>query len=157
MAPRFSGIHHLKFPVSDLDAGIAWFRDALGASRLGHLDHRDQHGELFGVIMQLPGLDVPVELRLAPAVAASVHGFDPVTFAVTDKAALESWVEHLDQARIAHTPVIAGLAGHLIEFATPDGIAIRLYTETPGGAANARLDPDQADLDNPWINQDLRT
>ena len=155
MAPTFTGIHHLKFPVSDLSAGIAWYERALGATRHDHLDHHDREGNLFAVILSLPGLAVPVELRLAPAAAAALAGYDPVTFGVAGRAGLDAWVDQLDSAGIEHSPVISGFAGQLIEFQTPDGLAIRIYTDLPADLADVEIRPDQADLDNPAVNHEL--
>ena len=155
MTPTFTGVHHLKFPVSDMPASIAWFETALGATRVANLDHLDRDGNLFAVIMMLPGLEVPTELRLAPAAAAAIAGYDPVTFGVADRAALDDWISHLDAVGVEHSPVIAGFAGHLIEFRTPDGLAIRAYTDLTDGVAGAKLRPEQADIDNPWINPPL--
>lgn len=152
MAPAFSGIHHLKFPVGDLPAGIAWFESALGATRLGHLDHLDRDGRLFAVILQLPGLDVLTELRLAPEAAAGAAGYDPVTFGAADRAALDAWGAHFDALGVPHSPVISGFAGELIELQTPDGIAIRIYTDPAGPLAEVRMHPEQADFDNPRLN-----
>jgi len=54
VTPTFTGVHHLKFPVSDLSARITWFETALGATRITHLDHLDRDGNLFAAIMMLP-------------------------------------------------------------------------------------------------------
>jgi catechol 2,3-dioxygenase-like lactoylglutathione lyase family enzyme len=156
VTPTFTGVHHLKFPVSDMSASIAWFEAALGATRLTNLDHLDRDGNLFVVIMMLPGLEVPTGLRLAPTAAAAVAGYDPVTFGVADNAALDDWISHLDAVGVEHSPVIAGFVGHLIEFRTPDGLAIRVYTDLTDGLAKAKMRrPEQADIDNPWVNPSL--
>jgi catechol 2,3-dioxygenase-like lactoylglutathione lyase family enzyme len=148
-------VHHLKFPVSDLPVSISWFETALYATRVSNLDHVDRDGNLFAVIMTLPGVEVPAELRLAPEAAAAVVGYDPVTFGVADKAALDQWAAHLDAAGVEHSPVIVGFAGHLIELRTPDGLAIRVYTDLPDGLADTQMHPEQADIDNSWVNQPL--
>lgn len=65
--PSLSGIHHLKLPVRDIQASVTWFEQTLGARRIERFDHHDETGSLYAVILTLPGVDVPVELRLAPA------------------------------------------------------------------------------------------
>lgn len=50
---------------------------------------------------------------------------------------------------------MAGFVGHLIEFRTPDGLAIRVYTDLAGGLVSAEMNPAQADIDNPWVNPPL--
>jgi catechol 2,3-dioxygenase-like lactoylglutathione lyase family enzyme len=146
MKPTLSGIHHLKLPVRNLTESIAWFADALGAQHVERFDHHDESGILFAVIVLLPGLDVPVELRLAPAAAEAVAGYDPVTFGVADRAALDAWVEHLDARGVTHSPVIAGFIGDLVELSTPDGLAIRFYTDPIGGFDTVELDDERADI-----------
>ncbi|MFD5828083.1 VOC family protein [Lentzea sp. NPDC060358] len=146
MKPILSGIHHLKLPVTDLEESIAWFADALGARHVERFDHHDESGALFAVIVLLPGVDVPVELRLAPAAAEAVAGYDPVTFGVSDRAALDSWVEHLDARGVPHSPVIAGFIGDLVELSTPDGLALRFYTDPVGGFDAVELDRERADV-----------
>jgi catechol 2,3-dioxygenase-like lactoylglutathione lyase family enzyme len=158
MAASFTGVHHLKFPVTDLERSAAWFEGVLGATRERRFDHHDGAGELFAVILLLPGIDVPVELRRAPDTARAVAGFDPVTFGVADRAALDAWVAHLDAAGVAHSPVISGFIGELVELTTPDGMALRLYTDPPGGFAAAEMDAASADVDSPWLNRrEVRT
>ncbi|HEY3472258.1 MAG TPA: VOC family protein [Amycolatopsis sp.] len=155
MEPTLSGIHHLKLPVRDLAAATAWFADAFGARHVERFDHYDDAGELFAVIIMLPGLDVPVELRLAPAAAEAVAGYDPVTFGVADRAALQTWVDHLDARGVAHTPVVSGFIGDLVELSTPDGLAIRLYTDPKGGFDAVRLDRERADTSSPHLTHRL--
>ncbi|WP_326944698.1 VOC family protein [Amycolatopsis sp. NBC_01307] len=153
MSPTLTGVHHLKFPAADLATTLAWFRTALGAERLPGFDHRDHDGVLFGVIVRLPGLDVPVELRQWPEAAEATAGYDPVTFAVADRAALEDWVRHFDAAGVAHSPVLAGFAGHLVDLRTPDGLAIRLYTRLPDDPASIDMDPAHTDLGSTWLGK----
>ena len=66
MPPSLSGIHHVTLPVSDLGASADWYAHALGATRLPGLDHHDPQGNRFSVVVTLPGLGIPVQLRLAP-------------------------------------------------------------------------------------------
>lgn len=155
MAPTFTGIHHLKVPVSDLTAATTWFERVLLAERIRKFDHVDREGRLFAVILMLPGVEVPVELRRAPAAAEALAGYDPITLSVADESALDDWVVHLDKAGVAHSPKITGFIGQLLEFRTPDGLAIRLYTQPSGGFEAAELDNEQADIDNPWLKADL--
>jgi catechol 2,3-dioxygenase-like lactoylglutathione lyase family enzyme len=83
--------------------------------------------------MTVPGLDVPLQLRLAPEAAAAVGGYDPLTLAVADRAALERWADHLDAVGAAHGPVAKARLGHALSFHDPDGTLLRLYTEPVGG------------------------
>jgi catechol 2,3-dioxygenase-like lactoylglutathione lyase family enzyme len=155
-APALTGVHHLKVPVSDLDASLAWFETALGARRVPAQDHRDREGRRYAVIVMLPGMPTtPVELRLAPAAARATAGYDPVTFGVADHAGLEAWAAHLDAVGVEHSPVIDGYIGQLLALRTPDGLAVRFYTDPVGGFDGVEMRPDRADVDNPWLESPL--
>ena len=154
-APVFTGIHHLKFPVTDVDASVDWFGRAFGAQRVAKFDHRDENGKLFAAIVQFPGAGILAELRLAPDAAKAVAGYDPVTFGVADQAALDAWISHLDGLHIAHTGKVSGFIGDVIGVPTPDGLDIRIYTDPVGGFANAQLDYAKADIHNPEISTPL--
>lgn len=43
--PRW--VHHLKLPVSDLEASIAWYQRVLSAQRLSKFDHVDSSGTSY--------------------------------------------------------------------------------------------------------------
>ena len=143
--PALKGVHHVKFPVSDLDRSLTFYEQAIGAKRVAAWDHIHKDGTRYAMILEVPGLGTKLELRLDPAQAAAQRGFDPVTIAVPDRAALAAWMAHLDAAGIEHSPVLAAIQAWLVVFVDPDGRRLRLYTlETHG--------PDIApDEDSPWI------
>lgn len=60
-APALLGLHHLKLPVSDLDASIDWYGWVFDAEYLPQFDHVDSSGVCYAVIVNVPGLPVPVE------------------------------------------------------------------------------------------------
>ncbi|MGH2866356.1 MAG: VOC family protein [Solirubrobacteraceae bacterium] len=131
--PAISGIHHVTFVVGDLDAGITWFTQILGARHVPRFDHRDAAGALFGVILELRGFPGMIELRIADAGYPARPGYDPVTFEVPDDAALEVWAEHLRAAGAACTPIKRRRTGRSIEVEGPDRIVLRLFTAPVGG------------------------
>jgi len=89
--PTSTGVHHSKIPVTDAEATAVWFEKAFGAKRVNRFDHREKDGTLYAAMMMMPGVGSPVELRHASKAAA---GYDPMTFGVKDKAALDQWVAH---------------------------------------------------------------
>jgi catechol-2,3-dioxygenase len=133
--PALQGVHHLKFPVSDLDLSLAFYERALGGRRKSEWDHIHRDGTRYAHL----------ELRLDPKQAAAQRGFDPVTMAVQDRTALAAWADHLEVAGIEHSPVLIAIQAWLVVFADPDGRRLRLYTlETHG----PEFPPDE---DSPWI------
>jgi catechol 2,3-dioxygenase-like lactoylglutathione lyase family enzyme len=134
VVPAVSGIHHVTFVVRDLDAGIAWFGSVLGARHRPRFDHHDAEGVLFGVVLELDGFAGMIEIRLAtddyPLPGA---GYDPVTFEVADDAELARWLEHLDAVGEVHSSIKRRRTGQSIEFVTPDGTLLRLFTAPAGG------------------------
>lgn len=128
-----SGVHHVTFVVSDLAAGIDWYTRVLGARHISRFDHHDAAGMLFGVILELPGFPGMVEVRVATDDYPVPAGYDPVTFQVADDAALDAWLAHLDDVGATHTPVKQRRTGRSIEFSSPDGVLLRLFTAPAGG------------------------
>ncbi len=143
--PFLHGIHHLKFPVSDIGRSLAFYERALGARRVAEWDHMHQDGSRYAIILEVPGLGTYLELRLDPKAAGRHCGFDPVTLAVRDRRELQAWAAQLDGAGIEHSPVLITIQAWLIVFIDPDGLRLRLYTlETHG----PELAPDE---NSPWI------
>jgi len=68
--PTLSGLHHLKIPVAHLATSLDWYQTVFGAEHLAALDHLDSDGARYAVILGIPDVPVPVELRWAPAAAA---------------------------------------------------------------------------------------
>ncbi|MER7146427.1 VOC family protein [Streptomyces xanthochromogenes] len=145
-APRTLGIHHIKLPVTDLERSARWYGNVLGARRLTELDHRRPDGSLFAVILDAPGLGTRLELRRDPTTATALQGYDFLTLAVDDRAALDDWITHLDTLGILHSPPVVALVGWLLVIPDPDGLRLRLYTNTPHGLDAARIE-----YDSPWL------
>ncbi|NEW27709.1 VOC family protein [Nocardia cyriacigeorgica] len=126
--PDLAGIHHVKIPVSDLSRSVRWYREVFGMRpTLQFADSSD--GVVRGAAGDMPGLGrVLVALRENPVAATGCKGFDPVGFAVNDRADLEQWATHLDGLGIPHSPVIDASIGWLLVFDDPDGVEIHLYT-----------------------------
>jgi hypothetical protein len=64
--PRLSGIHHLKVPVTDVERSARWYSQMLSGTRRPELDHRSADGQLYAIILEIPGLPCPLELRHDP-------------------------------------------------------------------------------------------
>jgi catechol 2,3-dioxygenase-like lactoylglutathione lyase family enzyme len=104
-----------------------WYEQLLGAKHLTSLDHYTPQGEWFAAVLAVPGLDVPLQLRVGEPVSVPA-GFEPVTFSVRDRADLDAWVAHLDALGVPHPPVTTARVGDSVQFTSPDGTPLRLYT-----------------------------
>ncbi|MFL6087332.1 MAG: VOC family protein [Mycobacterium sp.] len=154
-APRLKRVHHIKLPVTDLDTSLNWYRRVLDAEHLTRFDHYDGAGTRYAVILQLPGVDIPIELRWAPDAAAATVGYDPVHFVAGGTDDLQAWVAHLDTLGIEHSPVITALAGQLLIFRDPDQTYLHLLTAPEGGVLAIEMNRDAAEPEGPWIMPDL--
>jgi catechol 2,3-dioxygenase-like lactoylglutathione lyase family enzyme len=135
MTPSISGVHHVTFVVTDLDAGVEWFGRVLGTRHEARFDHHDESGALFGVVVSLDGFPGMIELRIATPDYLLTPGYDPVTLQVADDAELDEWFAHLEHEGVDHTPIKRRRTGRSIEFRTPDGVLLRLFTAPAGGFA----------------------
>ena len=127
MDAAITGIHHVKFPVSDLPTSLAWYERVFGFRV--EFEFPDAEGVVRGVAGTLPGLgDAGLALRENAEAARGFAGFDPVSFGIADREAAEAWVARLDALGVAHSPVIDASVGWIVSFHDPDGLEIRLYS-----------------------------
>jgi quinol monooxygenase YgiN len=144
--PAHTGIHHIKLPVTDLERSTQWYSDVLGARRLTELDHRRPDGTLFAVILDVPGIEGKVELRLDPATAVALKGYDFLTMTIDDRPALDAWIARLDALGIPHSPAIVAMVGWLLVVPDPDGQRLRFYTRQPHGLGQSAVE-----FESPWL------
>jgi catechol 2,3-dioxygenase-like lactoylglutathione lyase family enzyme len=125
-----TGVHHVKFPVSDLTTSIAWYQKVFGFEVI--MEFPDEDGVVRGVAGTVPGLgDGGLALREHPEVARGIAGFDPISFGIADRDAAEAWIARLDDLGVDHSPIIDATIGWIVSFHDPDGTEIRLYSFTP--------------------------
>ncbi|WP_329263419.1 VOC family protein [Streptomyces sp. NBC_01478] len=125
--PELAGIHHVKMPVTDLDRSRDWYGRVLGFKATHEFPDAD--GVVRGVAGEVPGLgDSMLCLRVNSEAAQGCQGFDPVSFAVPDRAGIEAWAAHLDTLGVPHSPVIEASIGWLLVFNDPDGLDLHLYS-----------------------------
>jgi catechol 2,3-dioxygenase-like lactoylglutathione lyase family enzyme len=136
-----SGIHHLTLPVADLETTGAGFSRCLRARHLTEFDHRDAEGNLFAIVLKVPGVEPFVQLRLEPSLAEALRGFCAISFEVAGRAALEDWARHLDEQHAVRDEISHRLIGDALDFSLPDGTRLQLYTratQPPADAASRR-------------------
>ncbi|WP_113700252.1 VOC family protein [Nonomuraea lactucae] len=125
--PQLAGIHHVKIPVTDLPRSLSWYERVFDLKVT--MEFHDAEGVVRGVAGEIPGIgDALVALRENPGAAAGCGGFDPIGFAVQDRADAQAWAGHLDELGIPHSPVIEASVGWLLVFNDPDGLELHLYT-----------------------------
>ena len=144
--PAISGLHHLKVPVSNLDATLDWYRRVFGAVRRPEFDHINRNGDLFAAIVDIPGVETMLEFRLAPRMARDLRGFDPIIFSARTHADLLEWQAHLDRLDISNSGIIYGIVGWTLIWHDPDGLSVRVYSEEEHAP-----DMEGADIGNPWL------
>ena len=60
--------------------------------------------------------------------AAGNAGFDPVSFAIADRAAAEAWTAHFDALGVRHSEIRRATRGWVVDVYDPDGLTVRLYS-----------------------------
>jgi catechol 2,3-dioxygenase-like lactoylglutathione lyase family enzyme len=123
---EFTGIHHVKLPVSDLARSREWYERVLGYTV--EREFPDDDGVVRGVGGRLPGAGVPVALRQNAQAAAGNAGFDPVSFAIADRVAAEEWTAHFDALGVRHSGIRGATRGWVVDVYDPDGLTVRLYS-----------------------------
>ena len=121
---EFTGIHHVKLPVSDLARSREWYERVLGFTVMREFP--DDDGVVRGVGGRLPGAGVPVALRQNAQAAAGNAGFDPVSFAIADRVAAEEWTAHFDALGVRHSGIRGATRGWVVDVYDPDGLTLRL-------------------------------
>ncbi len=121
-------IHHLKFPTADLGPSVTFYKQVFGAQELTNLTHKDPNGQVYARVLQIPGFQPMVELWTNPVSAKAQAGYDFLTLAVNDRAALDIWSTYLDELGIEHSGILPAIDSWLLVFEDPDGHRMRLYS-----------------------------
>ncbi len=129
-APSVQYIHHLKFPVTDLDRSVSFYEKVFDAKLLPKLTHKDASGDgkVYAMVLQIPGFQPMVELWISAESAKAQSGYDFLTLAVKDRAALDMWSKHLDDLKIEHSDILTAIDSWLLVFEDPDGHRMRFYS-----------------------------
>ena len=134
VAPALAGIFAVKLPVQDLAAIRRWYEGVFGLEL--QFEFPDDDGVVRGVAYSVPGLgETALALRERPDVAG-LSGFDPVIFAVADRAAIDAWAAHLEGLGVPHQ-VVEATIGWMLLFHDPDGLEIHLYSRTRSDVDNS--------------------
>lgn len=131
----FSGVHHVRVPVSDLAASAEFWRAAFG------FEHDFDFPDGAGVALRDPRGGPSVVLWLDAAVATASKGFVHFGLAVPDTASLDALAEHLDAVGVTHGGFQPSFVERKLVFIEdPDGNLVNVYVaradadERSGGA-----------------------
>ena len=133
---QLTGIHHLGLTVLDVERSARWYRDVLNFYEVGRLgDAGDERRKIF-----LRHEGFPVRLGLVShrdgprrRFDETTAGLDHLSFAVTDRSALERWCQRFDELGVEYTPITNAnsIPGSVVVFRDPDNIQLELFFESP--------------------------
>ncbi|MBA3529039.1 MAG: VOC family protein [Propionibacteriaceae bacterium] len=125
---------HVRLTVTDIDRSRAFYETVFGLPVAFELPAdadeatREQLSFLYGGVLYQLGDSL---LGLRPVADDSFQedrvGLDHVSFAVADRAALDSAVTLFDEQGVGHAGVKDIGVGYILEFRDPDNIALELF------------------------------
>ncbi len=119
-----AGFHHVSLPVTDLARSSDWYARAFGVVLLdGKMD-----GGQGEVALVHPESSIMVVLRLDPARARALAGFNAIALTVGTIEDLDAFVARLDAHGVAHGAPVASSNAVSVDVADPDGLGVRLTT-----------------------------
>src|SRR5579875_2388385 len=127
-------LHHIRIAVSDPWASRDWYSSILECEAL--LDLEDEDG-VVGVLLRHSASGVILALHRDPAIAAALRGFPIFGLAVPDLLSLRRYATWLDDHGADHSCLREGHLGSYIDVPDPDGIVIRVHSDTPVASEDA--------------------
>ncbi|MDB5675700.1 MAG: hypothetical protein JWM65_2682 [Sphingomonas bacterium] len=126
-AIALSGAHHVRLPVSDLEAAVTWFADLLGYEKDFPFE---TDGSVTGWALR-HGVGGPAVTLITDATRArACSGFPLFAFGVPDEATVRGIAARLDARGIAHGGVRPALVEVKLPFVEgPDGILFGFYVK----------------------------
>jgi len=123
---RVVGIHDLRIPVTNALTSKDWYVSVF--EFIPALDLEEEQG-VVGVVMRHESGFV-LGLHQEPERAKSLRGFAIIALTVGDREQLEEWLVTLDRLGHPHGPIEWGHLGWYVDVPDPDGIPVRLHTDT---------------------------
>ncbi len=128
--PTFTGVSHLDFSVTDVEASAEWYEKTLGLKRLVR---QDLDGRVM-VVLAHPGTRMIIGLnqhegRTADRFDERNPGLDHVGFAVDSREDLVELEAHLTDLGVEHSPVTDAPSGvgTALVFRDPDNIQLEFW------------------------------
>lgn len=124
----FPSIGHVALTVKDLAVSRPWYQALTGTEPvLDELTEGGFHHTVFSIGGTLIGLHQHRENADADAFSELRTGLDHIAFGCPDRAALETWRDHLDELGITHGGIVDAHYGSGLSFRDPDGIALEFF------------------------------
>ncbi|HEY2221589.1 VOC family protein [Actinomycetospora sp.] len=133
--PTFTQAAHVALTVRDMAASVAFYERVLGFLRASERREGPPEARHPRQLVRHPdsglvlGIHEPYE-RSDDRFDPQRTGLDHLAVTVTDRAALEAWVTHLDAQGVEHSPVRDAGYAEFVSFADPDGIAWEIWFPT---------------------------
>jgi catechol 2,3-dioxygenase-like lactoylglutathione lyase family enzyme len=130
-AITLAGTHHVRIPVSDLDAAVGWFADLLGYEKEFSFK---AEGLVTGWALCHPNGGPSVAVVEDTVRASCFRGFPLFAFGVPDEATVRGIAERLDARGIGHGGVQPAMVNVKLPFVEgPDGILFGFYVKEAAG------------------------
>jgi catechol 2,3-dioxygenase-like lactoylglutathione lyase family enzyme len=127
-----SGAHHVRIPVSDLEAAVGWFADLLGYEKEFSFK---ADGSVTGWALCHPNGGPSVAVVEDDARARPLRGFPLFAFGVPDEATVRGIAERLDARGIRHGGVQSAMVNVKLPFVEgPGGILFGFYVKSSAGS-----------------------
>jgi catechol 2,3-dioxygenase-like lactoylglutathione lyase family enzyme len=128
---KLSGAHHVRIPVSDLDAAVAWFADLLGYEK--EFPFKAEESVIGWALCHANG-GPAVTLIEDAARARACSGFPLFAFGVPDGATVRRIAARCDARGIPHGGVQLAMVKVKLPFVQgPDGILFGFYVKEATG------------------------
>ncbi len=130
--PRFTGVDHVAFSVTDVEASERFWTDVMGLLTVidigyGRVLMDTRTGFTVAVLQHAEGAGGPF--------SELTTGLDHIGFEVGSREELVEWQERLDAAGVEYTPIREMPLAYHLNFRGPDGLALELSASTEVYAA----------------------
>ena len=121
-------LHHVALTVTNLEASIAWYERVFGIQ----FRMEGPHDGGTGMLLADPAWRFIIVLHRHDAnqserFAETRTGLDHVGFAVSTRAELGAWQEHLTALGVEQSPIHDTPYGYILVFRDPDNIQLELF------------------------------
>jgi hypothetical protein len=133
LASLIAGLHDVRIPVRDPWVSRSWYMSVFSFEAI--LDLQEEPG-LVGVVLRHASGAV-IGLHHDEERASAMRGFVTLALTVADMPGLQACARALDGLGQARGDIQVGHLGWYLDVPDPDGILIRLHTETEVDAEEA--------------------